>query len=110
MKILFLFSLLTSFLLADYVKGETLACPSISTLKNAEYETEGDFVKVNLYAIKNNCYILNRSDSIQAIGFDVASEQNLIIKIKYNKTSQILYIQRKAVQIEQPGNKNIIRF
>ncbi len=95
---------------ADYIKVTTVGCPSIDILKRLPQETANDYVKVNLFAMTNDCVILTREDAIEAIDYDPANEKTLYIKILYKKTGATLFVLRDEVLIEQPGKKNRFRF
>jgi hypothetical protein len=97
-------------LVADQIKAQTMACPSVNILKSMPRETGNDFVKLNLFAMQNNCEILTRKDAIEAIDYDPANEKALYIKILSKRTAKTLYVLRRAVLIEQPGKENRFRF
>ncbi|OQX60404.1 MAG: hypothetical protein B5M52_00320 [Helicobacteraceae bacterium 4484_230] len=97
-------------LTADQIKAQTIACPTVEMLKSMPQETENDFVKLNLFAMQNNCEILTKEDGIEAVDYDPANEKALYIKIFSKRTAKTLYVLRRAVLVEQPGKKNRFRF
>ena len=107
MKVIFVFLTCMSVIFADILKEETLACPSVALLQNAPMD---DYVNINLYAISNNCMILNQKDSVEAIGYDSLNSEEIYQKILYKKTNTYLYVLRSMIQVEQGGKKGSMRF
>ena len=101
--------LITSTLIADQVKVESLACPELKTLNQALSIDSNDYLELNLFAIKHSCLILNRKTQVQVIDYDVNSRSRFI-KIQDKKSLQELYVLRKNITIEQPGDNNTIKF
>jgi len=101
--------LLSSSLLSDKVKVESLACPSIEIMQEAVKMGLSDYLNLNLFTMKHSCKILNASSSIEVINFDVNS-QSKMIQIQDKQSMQEYYILRKNVLIEQPGQNNTIKF
>ena len=96
-------------LIADSLKIESLACPLTKTFEEIQTIDMSDSLELNLFAIKYNCKFLNNNASIEVINYDVNSRSKLL-KI-YDKSSHTeLYILRKNVTIEQPGNNNSFKF
>jgi len=89
------------------LKKDTLACPTILLLQKAPVD---DYVDTNMYAIANNCMILNKKDNIEAIGYDALNSKEIYQKILHKKTGSYLYILRSSIQVEQGGKKSSIRF
>lgn len=112
MKVLLVGFLLLScsFLNADTIKATTIACPEEVHLQNVTKEVEFDYFKLNSYANKYHCDILDKNSEVEAIGYDPATSKELIIKIINKKTGKELYIRSRAVQIERSGKKNNFRF
>jgi len=104
------FLLLVTFLNADRVKEKTLGCPSVLLLQKAPSGTEDDYINLNMYAIANDCVIISRRDSVEAIGYDPSNSKEIFQKIIYKKTGVILYIPRVAIEVEQSGKDNSFRF
>jgi len=95
---------------ADMIKNVTLGCPSVMLLQKAPAVNSDNYVKLNEYAIANNCVIISRGDVVQAIGYDPLNSIDIFQKILYKRTGEELYILRSAVQIEQEGKKSSLRF
>ena len=110
MKYLFPLFLLASALRADVVLYKTLACPQIDILKKAPLDLESNPLKLEMYTIANDCVILNRGDSIEALGYDPRNSKAIYQEILYKKTNSHLYMLRKVIEVEQGGKKNSYRF
>ena len=95
---------------ADLIKTKTLACPSIVLLQKAVQEDMSDPLKLQMYSIAHACVVLSREDKVQALGYDPRNSKEMYQKIFYTKTSTELYILKSAIQIEQGGKKNTLRF
>jgi len=95
---------------ADMIVVKSLACPTISTLEKSLLEDLSDTIAFEQYAIVNDCVVVTRGDSVEALGYDPRNSKERYIKILYKKTSKELYMLRSALQVEQGGKKNAIRF
>ena len=95
---------------ADLIKTKTLACPSIMILKKSMDVDMQDPLELEMYSIANSCLVLSREDKVQAIGYDSRNSKEIFQKILYKKTSTELYILRSAIEVEQGGKKNTLRF
>ncbi len=92
------------------LKKKTLACPSILQLQKAPMEKDEDSMNLSMYAIANDCFILDKRDKVEAIGYDPTNSKEIYQKILYKKTGVYLYILRSAIQVEQDGKKGSLRF
>lgn len=110
MKYILILSLLLAFAEADVIKKETLACPSVELLRSAPISKDDDSMSLSLYAIANNCIIVNRKDKIEVVGYDAPNTKEMFQKIIYKKTGATLYILKSTIEIEQEGKKNSLRF
>ena len=110
MRFLILPLLLLSLSYGDVIKTKTLACPTIVLLEKSMQEDMQEPLKLEMYSIAHNCVILSRDDKVQAIGYDPSSSKEIFQKIFYKKTSAELFIFRSAIEIEQGGKKNTLRF
>jgi hypothetical protein len=99
--------LIASASFADVLKKDTLACPSVELLQKAPLD---DYINTNLYAMANNCMILNKKDKVEAIGYDNLNSKEIYQKILHKKTNTYLYILRSSIEVEQGGKKGFIRF
>jgi len=95
---------------ADSIKAQTIGCPTVDVLKNISKETENDYVKINLFAMANDCLLLSQKDKVEAIDYDSANETALYIKIIHKQSGKVLFVPSSDIYIEQPGKKNTFRF
>lgn len=109
MKYIFLL-LATLSLSADLIKKQTLACPTKLILQKSVEIDLSDPLKLEMYAISNECVVLGREDKVQALGYDPRNAKEIFQKILYKKTGVELYILREAIQVEQGGKHNTYRF
>lgn len=110
MKYILTILLLVGFLQADIIKKKTLACPAIEQLQKAPLDKAEDLTKLSMYAIANDCLIIDRKDKVEAIGYDPTNSKEIYQKIFYKKTGVYLYILRSTIQVEQDGKKSSYRF
>jgi hypothetical protein len=107
--------LLTIFLLsglvqADMMKKKTLACPSIEQLQKAPLDKDENSMNLSMYAIANDCQIIDKRDKVEAIGYDPTNSKEIYQQILYKKTGIHLYILKSTIQVEQDGKKGSYRF
>jgi hypothetical protein len=95
---------------ADVITVKTLACPSVTILQKFVKEDLKDPLKLDIYAISNNCIILSKGDKVEALGYDPRNSKEVYQKILYKKTNRELYMRRSSIFVEQGGKKNSIRF
>jgi len=101
--------LFTTFLNADKVLVRTLACKTMDALEKAPVNEE-DSMKLNLYAIANECAILSRDAEIQVLGYDPRNTKKMYIQIVDKRTGYNFYILKSKIQIEQGGEEASYRF
>ncbi len=107
---LFLIPLLfTSFLSADKVLVRTLACKTMDALKKAPMDEE-DPLKLNMYAIADECIILSRDSQIQVLGYDARNTKKMYVQIVDKRTGYSFYVLKSKIQIEQGGEEANYRF
>jgi len=106
---LFIFILITTSY-GDLVKKKTLACPTVMLIQKAMQEDMQDPLKLEMYSIAHNCIVLEKKDKIKAVGYDPRNSKEIFQKIIYQKTATELFILRSAIEIEQGGKKNTLRF
>jgi hypothetical protein len=95
---------------ADKMKKKTLACPSVAQLQKAPLDKKEDSMSLSMYAIANDCLIIDKRDKVEAIGYDPTNSKEIYQKILYQKTGTYLYILRSTIQVEQDGKKGSLRF
>lgn len=103
------FILLTS-VNADKVNKKTLACPTMDALKKAPLESLENPLELSMYAIANGCEILSKNEHVEVTGADPRNSKDLFQQIVYNKTGVIFYVKSSAINIEQSGKKNSLKF
>lgn len=103
--IFFLFFVIT--LYADKVNQMSIACPDMQELLNIPQETQKDYVKLNAYAISKNCVFTMPGDNVNVIQYNQDDRSQLV---KVEKNARVLYMRRDVITVEQPGNKNSIKF
>jgi len=102
--------ILASMLYGDLVKRKTLACPTVILVQKAMQEDMQDPLRLEMYSIAHGCVVLSREDKIQAVGYNPRNSKEIFQKIIYKKTATELFVLRSAIQIEQGGKKNTLRF
>lgn len=110
MKYILTFLLLLNVANADIMKKKTLACPSVTQLQKAPVESTENSMNLSMYAIANDCVIVDKRDNVEAIGYDPTNSQEIYQKILYQKTGVYLYVLRSTIQVEQDGKKGSLRF
>ncbi len=94
---------------ADQILVQSLACPDIANIEKAA-ELADDIMALNQYAIANGCKVLSPSSQIETVDADAATEKTRFVKVLDKRSGDRLFVLRKRVQIEKPGNKNSLRF
>jgi hypothetical protein len=110
MKYLLMVLLTILTLQADKVKNDAFACPSIMLLEKAPAYTKENYMDLNMYAIANNCVLLNKKSSIEAIGYNANNSKEIYQEVIYKKTGAHLFLKRSNIIIEQFGKKATLRF
>ena len=93
---------------ADRIKSTTVACPSVETLQTLE-KSRADFKDKNLFLMKKGCLVLTPGDKIHVLT-PTAACCGRYERISIDATNDIMYVDKSAVYVEQPGDKNILRF
>lgn len=96
---------------ADYVKKTTAVCQDEKTIlelseKFVAEDVAKDALEMEMWLMGHNCKIIDKKTAIEVL--DYTGKNTGVIKIKLKKSGAIVYGKGKGVQIEQPGNKNII--
>ena len=110
MKYILTILLLVTIAQADIMKKKTLACPSVFQLQKAPVDTAENSMSLSMYAIANDCVLIDKRDNVEAIGYDPRNSKEIYQKIFYQKTGVYLYVLRSAIQVEQDGKKGSMRF
>jgi len=98
---------------ADYVKKTTAVCDDADTLLElAELSKQENMaagsLELEMWLTGHNCKIIDRKTSVEIL--DYTGKATGIIKVKLKEENDVVYGLGKAFQIEQPGQKNIIKF
>ncbi len=96
---------------ADYVKKTMVICDEEKTVFELDTKVEAeemrkDGVDMELWLMSHNCKVIDKNTEIKVL--DYTGKKTGVIKLKLIKTGEIVFGPGKAVEIEQPGNKNII--
>jgi hypothetical protein len=98
-------------LFADRVKETAAVCSSAETMAQLREYREAkkltnDSMDMELWLMGHNCKIIDKNTEIEVL--DYTGKTKDILKIQLKKTGEVVYGLSKAIQIEQPGQKNII--
>ncbi len=96
---------------ADYVKKTTAVCDAEETIYELDQKSEAkevvkDGLEMEMWLMSHNCKVIDKNTEISVL--DYTGKVQGVLKIKLVKTGEIVYVPGKAVQIEQPGDKNTI--
>lgn len=96
---------------ADYVKKTTAVCSEEETIRNLKDSIDAkkiakDSLDMELWLMKNDCKIIDKKTQIEVL--DYTGKEHVILKIMLKQTGEVVYTRSKAIQIEQPGQKNVI--
>jgi len=96
---------------ADYVKKTMAVCVEEKAILELDDHVEvkeiaKDGLELEMWLMSHNCKIIDKKTEITVL--DYTGKKTGILKIKLVKTGEVVFGQGKSVEIEQPGNKNII--
>jgi len=111
MRTILLLTLLLTFAQADYIKKTIGVCHSKESMKDLkEYAKkhilEKGGLEVELWLLKHDCKIIDKNTKIDVL--DYTGKQQEILKLRLKASNEIVYAFNKGIQVEQPGEKNII--
>jgi hypothetical protein len=95
-------------LFADKIVSTTVACPSVEALEKLQ-NSDMDFKEKNLFLMREGCRVLAPKEKIHVLT-PTAACCGKYLRISIDKTSDIMYVDKGSVYVEQPGDKNILRF
>ncbi len=101
-------ALLLMNLYADRIVSTTVACPSVEALEKLQ-NSDMDFKEKNLFLMQEGCRVLTPKEKIHVLT-PTAACCGKYLRISIDKTSDIMYVDKGSVYVEQPGDKNILRF
>ena len=96
---------------ADRVKKTMSVCSEEATVlelmeyKEAKKMSE-DGLNLELWLMSHNCKIIDKKTEVEVL--DYTGKKKEIVKIMLKKTGEVVYGLSKAIEIEQPGQKNVI--
>ncbi len=98
-------------LMADRVKKTMTVCSEEATVNELTEYTEAkkmaeDGLNLELWLMGHNCKVIDNKTQIEVL--DYTGKKKEIVKIKLKQSGEIVYGLSKAIEIEQPGQKNII--
>lgn len=96
---------------ADYVQKTIVVCASEKTFTEVlEYSKDHVMEKggldIELWLMNHECKIIDKKTEIEVL--DYTGKTMEFLKLKLKKTGEIVYSRKHGVQIEQPGQKNVI--
>ena len=111
MKTILILTLLLTYIQADYIKKTIGVCKSkerMADLKTyaKEHILEKGGLEVELWLLNHECKIIDKNTKIDVL--DYKGEEQEILKLRLKDSGEVVYSFNKGVQIEQPGQKNII--
>jgi len=103
--------LLGTSLCADYLRETMAVCDEATTLTQLQgysktHKVSKDSVEMEMWLMSHNCKVIDRKTEIEVL--DYTGKKTEILKIKLKKTGAVVYGFNKGIQIEQPGQKNVI--
>lgn len=110
MKYILILVLIIVSLQADKVKYKTYACPSIMIFEKAPVDTPDNYMNLQMYSIANDCVVLTKESSIEAVGYNANNSKDIYQEIIYRKTGAHLFVKRSSLIIEKFGRKGTFRF
>ncbi len=98
-------------LLADRVKETMTVCSEETTINELTEYTDTkkmaeDGLDLELWLMKHSCKVIDNKTQIEVL--DYTGKKKEIVKIKLKQSGEIVFGLSKAIEIEQPGQKNII--
>jgi len=112
MRYTLLFTILLSLSLqADYVKKTIGVCSSEETLLELqeyakEHMLEKGGLELEMWLMSHDCKIIDKHTKIEVL--DYTGKRTEVLKVLLKKSGDIVYTINKGIQIEQPGQKNIL--
>ena len=95
---------------ADKITMQTLACKQLKDMHALPKESMTDYTALNRYVQTHDCIVVSESDDVQVVRENGTSLKGLFYRIVVARTGERYYVQKSAVQLEQPGKKNTFSF
>ena len=98
-------------LCADRVKETAAVCSSAETMAQLrEYreaqKVTNDSMDMELWLMSHDCKVIDKKTEIEVL--DYTGKKKDILKIQLKKSGEVVFGLSKAIQIEKPGQKNVI--
>ncbi len=112
MKKLIALLLIVSFeLCADYVKKTIAVCSDRETAAQlSEYAKKANLDKggleVELWLMQHDCQVIDKKTKIEVLEY--SGKEQPILKLLLKDSGDVVFTMNKGIQIEQPGDKDII--
>jgi len=111
MKKILLSLLLSLSLQADYIKETIGVCSEKEKLMELKEYTKEHLLQkggleLEIWLISHNCKVLDKKVKIEVLDYTGKKEE--ILKVLLSKTKEVVYAHSTGIQIEQPGQKDII--
>ena len=108
---LWVFALLCFELNADYVKKTIAVCADAESIEalhafTKEHAIEKGGLELEMWLMQNDCKVIDKKTAIKVMNY--TGETQRILKVLLKKSGEIVYTPNRGIQIEQPGQKNVI--
>jgi hypothetical protein len=96
---------------ADYIKQTIAACNAEETVAQLQeyakkHKIEKGDLELELWLMKHECQILDKKTKIEVLEYTGKKKEH--VKLLLKESGDIVFAHHKGIQIEQPGQKNII--
>lgn len=98
------------FVHADRLAVQTMGCEKSAVFEMMDDGVRTDAQRLQMFANRHGCVILSTTDKIQVITPNPASSAGHYFQVLLERSGQNLHVPKKAVILEQPGNKNRFTF
>jgi len=96
---------------ADYVKKTIAVCSNESAVEDLRKHSKDHLVEkggleLELWLMNHDCKIIDKKTKITVLDYN--GKKEYLLKVKLDKTGEVVYTLNKGIQVEQPGQKNVI--
>ncbi len=96
---------------ADYVKKTIAVCADEQTIEELELFTKDHAIEeggmeLEMWLIKHECKVIDKKTAVSVIGY--TGKEHRVLKLLLKQSGEIVYAPSKGIQVEQPGQKNVI--
>jgi len=111
MKVILMLTLLIGYAQADYIKKTIGVCSSKENMEELKMYTKDHALakgglETELWLLDHECKVIDKNTKIDVL--DYKGKEQEILKLRLKESGEIVYAFEKGVQVEQPGDKNII--